>query len=185
MVNKILRLNEFFEKTIFFITAFTPLWIIIIIKYSFHDNNMLYNGLIFFVILPNWYMFHKLKQKRESTTDIEYVKVVQKQEITHDVIFYIFAYIPLLLINNFNDVEMLTFGILLFTIYILYINKNMLHINPIIILKYKTYRVIDDRDNTVILISKFNIKRNKDMPFKELTSGLKIIVDAYIKSNYD
>ena len=185
MINKVFKFDEFFEKTIFFITAFTPLWIIIIIKYSFHEENMLYNGLTIFVFVPIYYMFHKLKQKRESTTEIEYVKVVQKQEITHDVIFYIFAYIPLLLINKFDSVEILTFSILLFTIYVLYINKNMLHINPIIILKYKTYRVIDERDNTVILISKFNIKRNKEIPFQELTSGLKIVVDANIEFNYD
>ena len=180
--NRALNLKKKLEKTIFFITAFSPLWAILIIKYSIYDN-IAYVVLLIFIILPILYVFHELKQKKESIVDVEYVKVIKKQEITHDIIFYIFAYIPLLLINDFKWDEIIPFGILLVTVYVLYINKNMLHINPIIILKYKTYRITDDRENTMVLISKFNIKRNRDIPFQELASGLKIIVDAEIEQN--
>ena len=168
----------FVKKTTFFITAFIPLWTILIINYSMTNN-------------PNWYVViastiflsviiitltQYLKKKKNTTTEQLYFKVVKKSEITHDVVFYILAYIPILLINKFELPEFPTFIILLFTIYVLYVKTNMLHINPIISLLYHTYKATDDHDNTVVFFSKLALKTGNDVAYQEITHNLNMVV---------
>jgi len=171
--------RDFVKKTWFFITAFLPLWVILIVNYSFTDKPLLE------VIMPSVVLLTAsvvalllyLKKKQNTKTDRSSFRVVTKSEITHDVVFYVLAYIPALLIQDFTLQEISIFGILLFTVYVLYIKTNMLHINPIIALKYHTYRVIDEHDNSVVVFSSLHLKTDRDIAYQEITTNLHMVVD--------
>ena len=123
-------------------------------------------------------MFKHLKRKSGMLSDKSPMTVKEKSEITHDIIFYIFAYLPPLLIDDFTVASnSLTFIVLIATIFILYYKKNMLHINPIIIFKYKTYRVTDSHGNTTVLISNLTVKLDKVTYYQKLTSDLNVVID--------
>ena len=171
--------GNFVKKTLFFVTAFLPLWAILIINYSFTEKPLQE------VIIPSVVLLTVsvivllayLKKKQNTKTDVSSFRVVKKSEITHDVIFYILAYIPALLIKDFTLQEFPMFIILLFTVYVLYIKTNMLHINPILALKYHTYRVIDDHDNSVVVFSNLHLKTGQDITYQEITPNLHMVVD--------
>lgn len=171
--------GNFTKKTLFFITAFLPLWAILIINYSLTKNPLweLVAVLVVFLIASVIILLEYLKKKQTTKTDVSSFKIVKKSEITHDVIFYILAYIPVLLIKTFTLEEFPMFVILLFTVYVLYIKTNMLHINPILALKYHTYRVIDDHDNSVVVFSNLHLKTGRDITYQEITTNLHIVVD--------
>ena len=168
----------FIKKTTFFITAFIPLWTILIINYSMTNNPnwcVVITSTIFLIVITI-ILIQYLKKKENTCTEVTHFKVVKKSEITHDVVFYILAYIPILLIDKFELSELPTFMILLFTIYVLYIKLNMLHINPIISLLYHTYKATDDYYNTVVFLSKLTLKTGNDVPYQEITHNLNMVV---------
>lgn len=170
---------NFIKKTLFFITAFLPLWAILIINYFFTGNSTWYLIItaIIFLTVSVIILLGYMKKKQNTKTNLSSFKIVKKSEITHDVIFYILAYIPALLIKDFTLEEFPMFVILLFTVYVLYIKTNMLHINPILALKYHTYRVIDDHDNSIVVFSNLHLKTGHDVTYQEITPNLHVIVD--------
>ena len=177
--NKRVDLVDFGKKSIFFVTAFIPLWAILIINYGLTENADWAIILISSVpVLLSFVCMMRHLQKLSSTTELNYFKVVKKEDITHNMVFYILAYVSVLLVNNYDYVEWPTFVILLLTIFVLYVKTNMLHINPILLLmKYNTYRVTDDHDNTVILLSKLNVKTGVEIPYAEVTTNINLILD--------
>lgn len=170
---------NFIKKTLFFITAFLPLWIILIINYLFTKNPSMEIVTLSIVFLTALViiLFSYLRKKRVTKTDVSYFKVIKKSEITHDVIFYIFAYIPALLIRDFTLHEFSIFTVLLFTVYVLYTKTNMLHVNPVIALKYHTYRIIDEHDNSVVVFSNLYLKTGDEIAFQEITPNLHMVID--------
>ena len=171
--------GNFAKKTLFFITAFIPLWTILIINYALTENPSWYIIVSSIIVLTTLVivLLVYLKKKQTTRTNVSSFKVVKKSEITHDVIFYILAYIPALLIQDFTLREFPMFIILLFTVYVLYVKTNMLHINPILALKYHTYRIIDEHDNSVVVFSKLHLKTGHDITYQEITHNLHMVVD--------
>jgi len=171
--------GDFVKKTWFFITAFLPLWFILIVNYSFTEKPLLEVIILSVTLLATSViaLLLYLKKKQNTKTDVSSFRVVTKSEITHDVVFYVLAYIPALLIRDFALQDLSIFGILLFTVYVLYIKTNMLHINPIIALKYHTYRVIDEYDNSVVVFSSLHLKTDRDITYREITPNLHMVVD--------
>lgn len=164
----------------FFVIAFIPLWVILLINYALLEgfNWYLIGASSVFLVSIFFIMKLYLKNIRKDNKDAQYFKVVQKTNITHDVVFYTLAYIPILLLNTFQLREVITFSIILFTIYVLYIKTNMLHINPILaLMRYNMYKVTDDHDNTVVLLSRLNVKTGIDVPYKEITDNLNMVLD--------
>lgn len=174
--SKISRLQESTKRTVFFATAFMPLWSILLINYAVTANPewpVIVASAAFLVVLTAS-MLAYLRRKHTTKGESVSFKIVKKCEITHDVVFYVLAYVPIFLIQKFEFSEILTFAILIFTIYVLYTKTNMLHINPIISLFYKTYRVTDNYDNTIVVFSKLHIKTGTDIQCHEITHNLNI-----------
>lgn len=173
-------LEEFSKKTMFFITAFIPLWAIIAINYTLTKGFdwFVSFGFSVFVLATLLTMIIYLNHKRKKSDGKITFKVVQKSNITHDIIFYVLAYIPVLIVNEFVLQEFVTFAILLFTTYVLYMKTNMLHVNPILaLMKYHTYKITDDHDNTAVFFSKLVIKTGVEIPYNEITHGINIVLD--------
>lgn len=168
-----------FKKTLFFISAFSPLWVIFILNYSLKENVdwLVVVGLSSLLLTINVGIILQLKKSNHNKIDLSYFKIVKKSDISHSVSFYILAYIPLLLIQDSTSSNIATFGVLLATIFILYVKLNLLHINPIISLFYNTYRVTDEYDNTVVIFSKLKVKNNTNIAYQEIASNLFINVE--------
>ena len=171
---------ELLKRIFLFLTAFAPLGIILIIKYSNYIQNYWYmllsiipSALIIILILF-------LKKKSETTLEKQYVKIIKKNEITQDVVFYILGYMPVLLINNFNGQEIITFISMSIIISIIYIKKNMSHINPIIVLFYRTYKVKDQYGNNIVLISNMPIPINEHIAYQEIATNVNVVIDDRI-----
>jgi len=176
-------LTQFATKTTFFIVAFIPLWAILIINYAFTENANWYliagasEFLVFISVIMAIYL-RRLRSVRNGKDGELFFKVMQKSNITHDVIFYTLAYIPVLLLSTFEIREIVTFSIVLFTIYVLYIKTNMIHINPMLaLMRYNMYKVTDDHDNTVVLLSKLNVKTGIEVPYEEITNNVYVVLD--------
>lgn len=171
---------QFCKKTTFFIIAFIPLWAIIIINYSFSKDFNCYlivGASIFIISLLVTLMFY-LEKLRKETKEPQHFKIVEKTNITHEVVFYILGYIPSMLLTTFEWKEVITFSIILLTIFVLYIKTNMLHINPILTLRYKMYKVIDEHDNTVVFLSKLNLRTGIEVQYSEISDNVNIVRDS-------
>ncbi|WP_157927871.1 hypothetical protein [Candidatus Nitrosotalea okcheonensis] len=181
--NKKSDLMQFSKKTAFFIVAFIPLWIIVIVNYALtkgsNANWYLIVGSSAFIVAVWIGVSSYLEKLRNDSEGSQTFKIVQKANITHDVIFYVLGYIPSILLTNFHLKEIITFAIVISIVYILYIKTNMMHINPILaLMKYNMYKVTDDHDNTVVLLSKLNVKTGIDVSCNEITDNINIVLDS-------
>ena len=85
---------------------------------------------------------------------------------------------PVLLINNFNKI--ITFIGMSIIISIIYIKKNMSHINPIIVLLYRTYKVKDQYGNNIVLISDMPIPIDQYIAYQEIAANVNVVIDDRI-----
>lgn len=171
------------KTVLFFITAFTPLWCIGIIKsFFFFDNYFILFTLIIPIILCIW-IVRIIEGKTKIQENISNIKIVKKKEISYEVIVYMFAYIPILIIDSFTYENIIIFCIILFTVGALYIKKYMLQFNPIIILKYKMYEVTDSYGITKVVISNFNIPLDKIMKYQVYLPNINIIINKEFQDN--
>lgn len=178
--NRKVDFANFWKRTLFFIIAFIPLWVILIANYALSEspNGFVIMGSSITLVLALSFMIVYLDSLRKSQGDHQFIKIVQKSSMTHDVVFYTLAYIPVLLLTTYDIRAIVTFSIILFTVYVLYIKTNMLHINPILaLMKYNIYKVTDDHDNTIVLLSKLHLKTGTDVAYKEITDNISMVPD--------
>ena len=170
-------IGELGKRIFLFLTAFAPLGIILIIKYSNYIQNYWYTLLSIIPIALIMILVIFLRRKSKTTLEKQYVKIIKKNEITQDVVFYILGYMPVLLINNFNAQEIITFIGMSIIISIIYIKKNMSHINPIIVLLYRTYKVKDQYGNNIVLISDMPIPIDQYIAYQEIAANVNVVIN--------
>lgn len=189
------RLNNFIRWILFFI-AYYPLFLILLIQNSklidrvFNWNFVNFKfielndtfiwgvilGLIIFVIIIVFLRFQL------NTNTIQY-KIISIKDISHETLNYILTYLIAFLSLDMNNPKIiLCIGILLFIIGVIYINSNMLYVNPILqLLGFSIYELIVTRNNTndkckIITISKIEkIKKEKYIDISLVNEGVKNI----------
>lgn len=189
------RLNNFIRWILFFI-AYYPLFLILLIQNSklidrvFNWNFVNFKfielndtfiwgvilGLIIFVIIIVFLRF------QSNTNTIQY-KIISIKDISHETLNYILTYLIAFLSLDMNNPKIiLCIGILLFIIGVIYINSNMLYVNPILqLLGFSIYELIVTRNNTndkckIITISKIEkIKKEKYINISLVNEGVKNI----------
>ena len=166
-------------RTVFFAVAFVPLWLILSINCyivgmcHYGVTIGLIVGIVALILGTKYYM-----KTMSSAKNKNYFKVEKKDDITLSMAFYILAYIPVLFVEEFAPVELVAFVILLFTVYLVYVKANMLHVNPVLtVMGYKTYRVTDDHLNTVVLLSRLNVRIGIEVPYVEITPNINLVLD--------
>ena len=82
-------IGELGKRIFLFLTAFAPLGIILIIKYSNYIQNYWYTLLSIIPIALIMILVIFLRRKSKTTLEKQYVKIIKKNEITQDVVFYI------------------------------------------------------------------------------------------------
>ena len=189
------RLNNLIRWILFFI-AYYPLFLILLIQnsklidrifawdfknFKFIELNDVFIwgiilGLIIFAIITIFLKF------QNNTNTIQY-KVLSIKDISHETLNYILTYLIAFLSLDMNSPKMiLSIILLLFIIGVIYINSNMLYVNPILqLLGYSIYELTVTRHNIddecrIIAISKIGkIKKNEYIDISLVNEGVKNI----------
>ncbi len=189
------RLNNLIRWILFFI-AYYPLFLILLIQnsklidrffawnfknFKFIELNDVFLwgiilGLIIFAIITIFLKF------QNNTNTIQY-KVLSIKDISHETLNYILTYLIAFLSLDMNSPKMiLSIILLLFIIGVIYINSNMLYVNPILqLLGYSIYELTATRHNTdeecrIIAISKIGkLKKNEYIDISLVNEGVKNI----------
>lgn len=189
------RLNNLIRWILFFI-AYYPLFLILLIQNSklidrvFNWNFVNFKfielndtfiwgvilGLIIFAIIIVFLKF------QSNTNTVQY-KIISIKDISHETLNYILTYLIAFLSLDMNNPKIiLCIGILLFIIGVIYINSNMLYVNPILqLLGFSIYELIVTRNNAndkckIITISKIEkIKKEKYIDISLVNEGVKNI----------
>lgn len=154
------RLNIFI-KIFLFLTAYYPLFLILFvqnsnlidkifsegiksIKWTSFNDSLIYGlivGLVFFVLLKLFIKF----QKKSNTSQFRVIKI---KDISHETLNYILTYLIAFLSLKLNDPkDIISILILLFIIGIIYVNSNLLYINPFLqLLNYSIYELTIKKD---------------------------------------
>jgi hypothetical protein len=155
--------NSLKETALFvlFATSYTPLFILVIAKQIFENYAFLtWGGLnfdalslciqkfgltIFLTIISVfgfWGYKMTFKQIEKDSTNGDNVTVTNVDNKNSDSIGYIATYIMPFLSQSFNNCyEIFAFIFLMFIIYRIYINSNMILINPILNFKYSIFQI--------------------------------------------
>ncbi|MCP2241261.1 hypothetical protein [Thermoanaerobacterium thermosaccharolyticum] len=151
-------------KIFLFISSYTPLFAILILKNIKCLNNRKVIILIIlfssFIILSNMILFYILNNHIIAPKQLKIKKVTPKNNETLN---YIVSYIiPFIGFELSNIYDILSIMILFFIIGWIYINSNLIFMNPILnLLKYNIYELTDEYNNSYILISKKIINKSK------------------------
>jgi hypothetical protein len=152
-------------KFLFFISSYVPLLIVININAKSNLISMLgYTIDIFWIIFSInaililssvAFLLWFLNYRRVNNRKIEIVKIENK---TSETLSYILPYIVSFYQVDFSQISnLLTFMIMFITIFGVYMNSNLLAINPLLaMLGYKIF-IIDTTKQKVFLISRNNI----------------------------
>lgn len=160
-------------KLILFISAYTPLLLIIMLRYfqiQSYDIAIFILALILFsnVILFSYLFTNVLKR---SNRHYKPKKAVNK---TSDTLNYILPYVVAFVGFQFTDwVSIISLLILLGVVFVIYVHSNLILMNPLLnALGYKFFSVELINEENIIVISKKNIKRDITIKTKRIDDDL-------------
>lgn len=147
-------------KILFFISAYSPLFIILAIR-NIDDssllnfNNYLACFLILISLISLWFVKFFLDQQQEIQP--EQFEIVEIEDKTGELSTYILTYlVPFLTINLHSKKDIFSLLIFIYIIGLIYVNSNMIYINPVImIFKHKILELRvkkDDTEKRIIII---------------------------------
>lgn len=177
---------KIFAKIMLFISAYTPLFLIIIMK-NYPQLADLYVNWAFLeiiilivialiIIISNlfllFYLFGIVKSR--STRTFEVKSSINK---TSDTLNYLLPYIIGLIGFNITLLQdLISLAILLFIVFVVYINSNLILMNPLLnALGFKFYGLELKNGDNIIVITKKDIKNNISINPKRIDKGLYII----------
>ena len=157
-----------------FVTAFVPAWVILLTRYALSSDASFPTLLL--LALPvaavPAIVIWRLRRAALSSSGFVPIWVKKKFDISSDVALYALTYIPFVLIDELTLVNLIVFAVLLVVVYAMYAKFNLLHINPIVSMFYRPYRVVDDHGNTVVVFSKLKVRAHTDLPCIEISENL-------------
>lgn len=183
-------------KIFLFLTAYYPLFLILFIQNSklidkiFEDgilsikwidfnDSLIYGliiGLVFFILLKLFIKF----QNKSNTSQFRVIKI---KDISHETFNYILTYLIAFLSLKLDDPkEIISILILLFIIGVIYVNSNLLYINPFLqLLNYSIYELtikkdMSEKSKVIIAILQNNkIIKNEYINISLVNEGFKNI----------
>lgn len=160
----------------FFATAFVPAWVILLVRYAFSGASPEICLLLALLTAaaPVSVVVHLCRESRAST-DLVPIDVKKKSDITGDVAIYTLAYVPIALFEDLAPANLAVFLIIMVVVYSMYTRFNLLHINPVVSMLYRTYRVVDDHGNTVVVLSRLKVRAGPPLPCREISENLYIV----------
>lgn len=167
---------RFWLKCILFLSSYTPLFLIIGIRYysiNYSLTNSIYVLLILVAlsIISNCIMFYYIYFHKNFTSKTVTIKGSVNR--TSDSLNYIMTYIVGFLGLQFGLADLVTLFILMFVIFVVVIRSNLILINPILnLVGYKFYGVdVSDRGN-IIVITKKDLKVDDKIEIRLINNGV-------------
>ena len=173
------------NKLLLFISAYSPLLLIIAIKTSHYKIKILLNNVLYeihivsiiFVALFIIFIFISYKMINNSKSNTKkYFNVNKVDEKTDIILSYLIPYI-ISFISLGTPEEIFSAAIIFTFVFLIYSNSEIIYINPIFMLfEYKFYHLYTEK-NYVILLSKQDIYRNigENIKVNQLSSRLYIV----------
>lgn len=166
-----------FIKLLLFLSSYVPLIIIFSIRVVNNYRYFTISGIIISIILT---IILLRIIKATAQLSIEKLSLSNVNYKSSDLLAYMFSYVFSFL--DFNLESYIDLIIILFIFVILaviYINSNMIYINPMLsIFGYKIYEIIDDDKNIYVLITKKSkLEVGKSMNVYDLGSNVKMGVN--------
>lgn len=130
------------------------------------------------IIVLKFYINNRIKENPRE------FKIKTKINMTNEYILYVITYIFPFISEDILDLSNLfSLVIVIITLGILYIGANLFYVNPTLSLfGYKLYRITDDYDNELILLTKKSaIRENKSIMINELSENIYIQHDNHDK----
>lgn len=143
---------KFITKLVLFLSSYCFLYLLITIR-NYNNEYIFYSG-IFLIAISIVLVLNIVKQSQKRADEIIVIKSFENENSNN--LTYLLTYIiPFLAISitNWNDIIIQI--VLFIFIGFLYMNSNMLQINPTLnLLGYKLYKIVDIDNNRYFLITK-------------------------------
>lgn len=140
-------------RLILFLSSYAPLFLIITTR-GWRDNRHLAVALAVIAVLSVVVLFVFLHTAQKLSADKVSVSSVISRD--GDAMSYIVTYLlPFLAVKINDPTDVVSLGIVLFVIGLLYVNSNMIHTNPVLnIVGYHIFEIQDGNGKTTALICK-------------------------------
>jgi len=140
-------------RLILFLSSYAPLFLIIAMRGWRHSRHLAV-GLAIVAVLSVIVLFAFLHTVRKLSAGNATVSAVKSRD--GDAMSYIVTYLlPFLAVKLDDPADVVSLGIVLFVIGLLYVNSNMIYTNPVLnIVGYHIFEIEDSDGKTTALISK-------------------------------
>ena len=170
-------------KGALFISAYTPLLLILILKYL-NPSDFIFFICIFLLILVNliWIIIFKITRSWTSST----YTVKKSINRSSDALDYIIAYVITFLGFEFKTWQDITsIFILLIVIFFVYVHSNLIFTNPLLnIFGFKIQQVeVQEGGEMVLITKKFNLKKGDKITVKNMSDNIFLEVKKNVKQN--
>ncbi len=167
-------------KALLFFSAYTPLFIILILKNIDPCNIFFYIslGLLVLLNLILILIFRRVAKKINQKK----VNIKEMKDKTSDALNYVFPYIIAFIGFEFQTwQDWVMFLLLIFIIFTIYTNSNLIFINPMLnLIGYKIYKIVTiDNSSIIILSKKKKIDKNSILTIKNISDNI------YLEVNID
>jgi hypothetical protein len=169
-------------KGILFLSSYTPLFFIFLLKnisdrkealylnindltdtilsgfFPLNLNSVVSFALIIILIGSNLFLFYLLKVKREGNNPMG-LKLVESKEANYAYVEYLITYvIPFIPLTDSSNLSLIYEFVFIFIVGFVYTRSNLLYVNFMLMLaRYNLFNVKDSKNNEYIVISKKEI----------------------------
>lgn len=144
---------SYFIRLLMFCSSYVPLILIFSIRNYDNYRYFTISGIIVSILLTIILLLVMIVFRQLGRATITLSKINYKSS---DLFPYMFSYVlPFLNLNLGSYMDLITIGIFFIMLAAIYINSNMIHINPMLSLfGYKIFEVIDTNNNAFVLITR-------------------------------
>lgn len=147
-----------FSKLVLFLSSYLALWLIFFIQFFFSNNLIGCIIAIVFIVLSSLSLF--IYPKLLQTFNPISVEIVRVNRRDGEAMSYIISYlIPFIALPSAKISDFISLCVIFLVLGILYINSEMIHINPTLnLLGWHIFEVTDANDITITIIAKTKLK---------------------------
>ena len=174
-----LRMRHHAKRLSLFTTAFVPAWAVLLGRYALSADA---SPLALLAALPVAVVavavVRHLRRAALADTGLVYISVRKKTDIAVSVAIYTLAYVPVVLFEGHTHADLFALLVVMLVIYAMYSRFNLFHLNPVVSMFYRTYRVDDDHGNTVVILSRLKVRAGTSLPCREISENLYVAADG-------
>lgn len=147
-------------RIVLFFSSYSPLALIVAIHLWEHHRRSALGSLAIAVSSVLGLAFFLLKARGLAPSQMHVADVKSRDG---DIMSYIVTYVlPFLAVKLEDTVDVLSFGVILVVVGVLYVNSNLIYVNPLLNLRgYHLFEVVDSNRKTVMLVTKSPYIRNE------------------------